>query len=72
MTVRREIRDGTFPERTLYPSAEEFARIGLGLWHHGVDRPAAEWTGVHRRIVEFDKISGLMKNLPSSIGGATT
>jgi NitT/TauT family transport system substrate-binding protein len=27
------------PEMALNPSAKEFARIGLGMWHHGVDRP---------------------------------
>jgi ABC-type nitrate/sulfonate/bicarbonate transport system substrate-binding protein len=29
------------PEMALNPSAKEFARIGLGMWQHGVDRPEA-------------------------------
>ncbi len=34
------------PEMTLNPSAKEFARIGLGMWHHGIDRPEAREHGL--------------------------
>jgi NitT/TauT family transport system substrate-binding protein len=27
------------PEMALNPSAREFARLGLGMWHEGIDRP---------------------------------
>jgi NitT/TauT family transport system substrate-binding protein len=27
------------PEMALNSSSREFARIGLGMWHHGVDHP---------------------------------
>ena len=29
------------PEMALNPSSKEFARIGLGMWQHGIDRPEA-------------------------------
>jgi NitT/TauT family transport system substrate-binding protein len=34
------------PEMALNPSAKEFARIGLGMWQHGVDRPEAREHGL--------------------------
>ena len=34
------------PEMALNPSAKEFARIGLGMWQHGVDRPEAREDGL--------------------------
>ena len=34
------------PEMALNPSAKEFARIGLGMWHHGIDRPEAHVHGL--------------------------
>ena len=34
------------PEMALNPSAKEFARIGLGMWQHGVDRPEAQAHGL--------------------------
>jgi hypothetical protein len=30
----------------LNPSAKEFARIGLGMWQHGIDRPEAREHGL--------------------------
>jgi hypothetical protein len=27
------------PEMALNSSSKEFARIGLGMWHHGIDHP---------------------------------
>ncbi len=34
------------PEMALNPSAKEFARIGLGMWQHGIDRPEAREHGL--------------------------
>ncbi len=34
------------PEMALNPSSKEFARIGLGMWQHGVDRPEAHEHGL--------------------------
>jgi ABC-type nitrate/sulfonate/bicarbonate transport system substrate-binding protein len=34
------------PEMALNPSAKEFARIGLGMWQHGIDRPEAREYGL--------------------------
>ena len=34
------------PEMALNPSAKEFARIGLGMWQHGIDRPEAHEHGL--------------------------
>lgn len=34
------------PEMALNPSAKEFARIGLGMWQHGIDRPEARQHGL--------------------------
>jgi NitT/TauT family transport system substrate-binding protein len=34
------------PEMALNPSAKEFARIGLSMWQHGVDRPEAREHGL--------------------------
>ena len=41
-----EIFQKEVPEMALNPSAKEFARIGLGMWHHGVDRPEAREHGL--------------------------
>jgi NitT/TauT family transport system substrate-binding protein len=30
----------------LTPSAKQLARIGLGMWHHGIDRPEARAHGL--------------------------
>jgi ABC-type nitrate/sulfonate/bicarbonate transport system substrate-binding protein len=38
---RREV-----PEMALNPSSGELARIGLGLWQHGIDRPEAREHGL--------------------------
>jgi NitT/TauT family transport system substrate-binding protein len=34
------------PEMALNPSSKEFARIGLGMWQHGIDRPEAHEHGL--------------------------
>ena len=34
------------PEMALNPSSKEFARIGLGMWQHGIDRPEAHQHGL--------------------------
>lgn len=34
------------PEMALNPSSREFARIGLGMWQHGIDRPEAHEHGL--------------------------
>ena len=34
------------PEMALNPSAKEFARIGLGMWQHGIDRPEVREHGL--------------------------
>jgi len=34
------------PEMALNPSSKEFARIGLGMWQHGIDRPEAHENGL--------------------------
>ena len=34
------------PEMALNPSAKEFARVGLGMWQHGIDRPEAREHGL--------------------------
>jgi NitT/TauT family transport system substrate-binding protein len=41
------------PEMALNPSSKEFARIGLGMWQHGIDRPermSTGWGGQIRRL----------------------
>jgi ABC-type nitrate/sulfonate/bicarbonate transport system substrate-binding protein len=34
------------PEMALNSSAKDFARIGLGMWQHGIDRPEAHQHGI--------------------------
>jgi NitT/TauT family transport system substrate-binding protein len=34
------------PEMALNPCSKEFARIGLGTWQHGIDRPEAHEHGL--------------------------
>ena len=34
------------PEMALNPRSKEFARIGLGMWQHGIDRPEAREHGL--------------------------
>jgi NitT/TauT family transport system substrate-binding protein len=34
------------PEMALNPDSKEFARIGLGMWQHGIDRPEAHDHGL--------------------------
>jgi NitT/TauT family transport system substrate-binding protein len=36
------------PEMALNPSAKEFARIGLAMWQHGIDRPETREHGLGR------------------------
>jgi hypothetical protein len=39
--IQREV-----PEMALNPGSKEFARIGLGMWQHGIDRPEVHEHGL--------------------------